>query len=80
MAPDNANATRAGRTIDNLDDRGSPTANPGDKDKTGNEMPDFEDDILETEEKAALDHVQVSGIADVAESGEISRDESVKKP
>ncbi len=73
---DSKNATRAGRTIDNLDDRKDPKTNPGDRDPTGNEEPDYEDDILEDEEKAALDHVQVSGTGDIAEDGEVVGDEA----
>jgi hypothetical protein len=78
MEPKNLNSTRAGRSIVNLDDRRRATTNPGNDDKTGNEMPHYEDEILEEQETAALDHVQVSAIADEAEDGETSVDESVR--
>jgi hypothetical protein len=66
------NSTRAGRSIDNLDDRKNPTpVDPGARSPHGRKMPHYRDDILEEEENAALDHVQVSGIGDVAEDGHI---------
>ena len=71
MTLDDKNSTRAGRSIDYLDDRKDQNANPGDRDPHGNREPDYKDDILETEEKAALDHIQVSGGGDIAEDGEV---------
>jgi hypothetical protein len=68
MTMNDRNSTRAGRTIDNLDDRKNavPT-DPGQGTPHGRRMPHYRDEILEDEEKAALDHVQVSGIGDVVE-------------
>lgn len=74
MTIENKDANRTGRAIENLDDRRDPNTNPGDRDRHGNRMPDHNKDILETEEEAALDHVQVSGTGDVAEDGEIVGD------
>jgi len=69
---DDKNSTRAGRSIDNLDDRKNPVpTDPGEGTPHGRKMPQYRDEILEEEEKAALDHVQVSGIGDVAEDGKI---------
>jgi hypothetical protein len=70
MADDDLNSTRAGRSIENLDDRKGRKANPGDVDPTGKPEPDYSDDILEYEENAALDHVQISGVGDIAADGE----------
>ncbi len=70
MTDDHKNSTRAGRSIDNLDDRKGRKENPGDGDPTGNPEPDYSDDILQYEENAALDHVQVSDTGDIAEDGE----------
>jgi hypothetical protein len=75
MTAENLNSTRAGRSIDNLDDRGSGTTGAGGE-KTGNEMPSEKDEVLEEQETEALDHVQVSAIGDVAEDGEIEADKS----
>jgi hypothetical protein len=74
------NSTRAGRSIDNLDDRKNRKANPGEGDPHGDREPDYEDDILEDEEKAALDHVQISGVGDIAEDGEVVGDQPAEKP
>ena len=65
------NSSRAGRSIDNLDDRRLGTADPGAGDPHGNRMPDYKTDILQDEQNAALDRVPVSGIADVAPEDEI---------
>ena len=70
MTLDDRNSTRAGRSIDNLDDRKDSKTNPGNRDPHGNREPDYKNDILETEENAALDHIQVSAAGDVAEDGE----------
>lgn len=68
----NQNATRAGRSIENLDDRKNAVAvDPGQGSPHGRRTPRAKDDILIDEEKAALDHVQVSGVGDIAEDGEI---------
>ena len=68
---DDKNATRAGRTIDNLDDRKNDLPiDPGAGSSHGRKMPHYRDEILEKEETAALDHVQVSGIGDVAQDGQ----------
>jgi hypothetical protein len=62
------NSTRAGRSIENTDDRKNPVpVDPGENSPHGRRMPHYRDDILEDEENAALDHVQVSGIGDIAE-------------
>jgi hypothetical protein len=80
MASKNANATRSGRTIENLDDRGKGAANPGNKDPHGRKMPHDADNIIEDEANAALEHVQTSGIADVDQDGTVSVDESETIP
>jgi hypothetical protein len=67
------NSTRAGRSIDNLDDRkNAVTTDPGQGSRHGRETPRYKDEILEDEEKAALDHVQVSGVGDVSQDGTIT--------
>jgi hypothetical protein len=72
MSQNDKNSTRAGRSIDNLDDRKNPVpTDPGQGSPHGRETPRYSQEILETEENAALDHVQVSAIGDVAEDGEI---------
>jgi len=72
MNRNDKNATRAGRSIDNLDDRKNPVpADPGQGSPHGRRMPHYSDEILEDEKNAALDHVQVSAVGDVAENGEI---------
>jgi hypothetical protein len=58
MKPKNLNATRAGRTILNLDDRKVSTTNGGEKDNDGNLMPRYENEILEQKATAALDGPQ----------------------
>ena len=70
MNRNDKNSTRAGRSIDNLDDRknAAPT-DPGQGRPHGRRMPHYSDDILENEENAALDHVQVSAAGDIAEHG-----------
>ncbi len=80
MKTKNPNADRSGRTIENLDDRKNPAANPGAKDPHGRKMPDYADDIVQNEANAALKHVQTSGIADVDQDGTISVDESETIP
>jgi hypothetical protein len=72
MGRNDKNSTRAGRSIDNLDDRknASPT-DPGQGRPHGRRMPHYSDEILENEENAALDHVQVSAVGDIAEDGKI---------
>jgi hypothetical protein len=79
------NSTRAGRSIDYLDNRRGTVTDPGSGDPHGNRMPKFENEILEKEATDALDHVQVSAIADVAPDGKVTIDESetearTKKP
>jgi hypothetical protein len=65
------NSTRAGRGIDNLDDRKNPTpVDPGAGSPHGRKTPQYRDEILKDEENAALDHMQVSGIGDIAEDHE----------
>jgi hypothetical protein len=80
MGSKNANATRSGRTIESLDDRGKGTANPGNKDRDGRKMPHYKDDVVEDQANAALKHVQTSGIADVDQDGTVSVDESKTIP
>jgi hypothetical protein len=80
MASKNSNATRSGRTIENLDDRGKGTANPGNEDSHGRKMPRYADDVIEDEANAALQHVQTSGIDDVDQGGAVSVDESETIP
>jgi hypothetical protein len=72
MTMNDKNSTRAGRSIENSDDRKNavPT-DPGAGTPHGRKMPQYRDEILEEEKKAALDHVQVSGIGDVVEGGKI---------
>jgi hypothetical protein len=78
---DDKNSTRAGRSIDNLDDRKNRVAtDPGEGTPHGRKMPRYRDEILEEEEKAALDHVQVSGIGDVAEDGKIVETKQPARP
>jgi hypothetical protein len=72
MNRNDKNATRAGRSIDNLDDRkNSVPTDPGQGSPHGRRMPHYSDEILEDEKNAALDHVQVSAVGDVAENGKI---------
>ena len=72
MDRNDKNSTRAGRSIDNLDDRKDPASTaPGQGSPHGRQMPRYSREILEGEENAALDHVQVSAIGDIAEDGEI---------
>jgi hypothetical protein len=76
------NSTRAGRSIDNLDDRKNavPT-DPGQGSRHGRRMPRYSNEILEGEEDAALDHVQVSAVGDIAGDGEIvGADVQQKRP
>jgi hypothetical protein len=71
MDRNSKNSTRAGRSIDNLDDRKNPVpTDPGQGSPHGRRMPHYSDEILEAEEDAALDHVQVSAVGDIAEDGE----------
>jgi hypothetical protein len=71
------NSTRAGRSIDNLDDRKNAVAtDPGQGSRHGRRTPRYKDDVLAEEQKAALDHVQVSGTGDVSEDGRIVRDDA----
>jgi hypothetical protein len=71
MGMNDKNSTRAGRSIDNLDDRKNPVpTDPGQASPHGRRMPHYSDEILEDEEKSALDHVQVSAVGDIAEDGE----------
>jgi len=73
MDRNDRNSTRAGRSIDNLDDRkNSAPTDPGQGSPHGRQMPRYSREILESEENAALDHVQVSAIGDIAEDGEIA--------
>jgi hypothetical protein len=68
----NENSTRAGRSIENLDDRKNAVAtDPGSGTTHGRAMPRYKDDILIEEETAALDHVQVSNIGDIGEGGHV---------
>jgi hypothetical protein len=71
MNRNDKNSTRAGRSIDNLDDRKNPIpTDPGQGSPHGRKMPHYSDELLEDEENAALDHVQVSAVGDIAEDGE----------
>lgn len=69
MADDYLNSTRAGRSIENLDRPRNTAIDPGQGDAHGRKMPRYQDDIVVTETKDALDHVQVSGIGDMTEDG-----------
>ncbi len=69
MAADDLNSTRAGRSIENLDRPKHTAIDPGDGSPHGRKTPRYKDDIVITETKDALDHVQVSGIGDIAEDG-----------
>jgi hypothetical protein len=72
MDRNDKNSTRAGRSIANLDDRKNPApTDPGQGSPHGRRMPHYSDEAREAEENAALDHVQVSAIGDIAEDGEI---------
>ncbi len=84
MAKQHLNSTRAGRSIDNLDNAKDVT-NPGNGDPHGNRMPKYEKEMLEEEATDALAHIQVSAIADKTEGGKVTLDESetearTKKP
>jgi len=69
MAGDHLNSTRAGRSIENLDKPKNTAIDPGQGNPHGRKMPRYKDDIVVTEAKDALDHVQVSGIGDMTEDG-----------
>jgi hypothetical protein len=70
MDRNDKNSTRAGRSIDNLDDRRNPSpTDPGQGSPHGRRMPHYSDEILEDEENTALDHAQVSAVGDIAEDG-----------
>jgi hypothetical protein len=71
MDRNDKNSTRAGRSIDNLDDRKNPSpTDPGQSSPHGRRMPHYSDEILEDEENTALDHAQVNVTGDIAEDGE----------
>jgi hypothetical protein len=79
MRANDKNSTRARRSIANLDDRKNAASDPGSGDPHGRRMPHYKNDLLEDEEEAALDHVQVSGIGDVAEDGKVSTNDHPAK-
>ena len=68
------NSTRAGRSIENLDDRRNAVAiNPGENSRHGRRTPRYEDEVLEEAEKAAHDLVQVRGAGDAQVAGQHGR-------
>jgi hypothetical protein len=69
MAADHLNSTRAGRSIDNLDKPKHTAIDPGSGTSHGRKTPRYADEVVAKEGKDALDHVQVSGIGDIAEDG-----------
>ena len=73
------NSTRAGRSIENLDKPKNTAIDPGRGSPHGRKMPHYKDDVVAKEGKDALDHVQVSGIGDIAEDGrEVPTEKSEK--
>ena len=66
MGSDHKNVTRTFRRIDSLDDRKDTSAGEGNGLRQGRRAPGYSDDARV---KAALDHVQVSGIGDITVGG-----------
>jgi hypothetical protein len=79
MDRNDKNSTRAGRSIENLDNPKNTPIDPGSGSAHGRRMPDYKNDIIVREQTAALDHVQVSAIGDQVENGVIVPDRSTKK-
>ena len=79
MAHNDKNSTRTGRSIENLDNPKNTPIDPGSGSAHGRRTPEYKDDIIVQEQKAALDHVQVSALGDQLENGTIVSDHSTKK-